>query len=106
MSYIASFYLLHQPDFECGYLYGRKFYIIRFDSEFESIVVKGLTEENRSGFITDFGEYALSRLMELYKPNEGYFIFNANDKLFMTSIVKDKLFVKEITDDDLTNLSE
>ena len=101
MAYISSFYLLHQKGFTRGYIFGTKFYIVKFDSQFGNILIRGLNSTNRFRFINDFGMYALKQLFELYEPEEGYFVFGAGDSLFMTTIFHDTLKVKRINKTDL-----
>jgi len=101
MVYISSFFLLHQKGFRHTYIYNSKFYIVKFDSEFSNIIVKGLTEVDRNGFIKEFGQFALRSLFDFYKPETGYFIFNSDNSLFMTAIFNGKIKVKRITEKDL-----
>jgi hypothetical protein len=83
------------------YIYDGKFYIVRFDSEFSNIIVKGLVESDRNKFIKEFGQFALRNLFDLYNPETGYFIFNSDNSLFMTAIFNDKIKIKRITEKDL-----
>ena len=65
------------------------------------MIVKGWSASERGAFICDFGFYALQQLFKIYKPKEGYFIFNAEDQLFLTAIVQGKLKLKRIREEDL-----
>ncbi|HNX01910.1 MAG TPA: hypothetical protein PKK33_11125, partial [Candidatus Cloacimonadota bacterium] len=96
MVYIASFFLLHQKRFEHGFVFGTKFYIVRFNAEMSNIVVKGLVDKDRFSFIKEFGRYSLSELLKMYKPEHGYFVFSVNEKLFMTTVFNDRFKVKRI----------
>lgn len=104
--YVSSFYLLHQKRFERGYIFGKNFYVARFNTDMSNIVVKGLTDKERFSFIKDFGTYALSELLNQYKPEHGYFVFSVDDKLFMSTVVKGRLKVKKIKNEDLKNENE
>ena len=101
MVYISSFFLLHQKRFEYGYIYGTKFHVIRFDSEAGNLVIMGLSKDDRFEFIKDFGKYALKQLLKSYEPDGGYFIFKAENSLFMTTVFRDHLKVKRIKEEDL-----
>ncbi len=101
MVYISSFFLLHQREFTHTFIYNKRLYVAKFDTEFSNIVVKGLTEPDRNKFIKDFGKFALRSLFDMYKPETGYFIFNSDSSLFMTAIFNDKIKIKRITEKDL-----
>lgn len=106
MIYIASFYLLHQKRFERGYVFGKNFYVARFNTDMSNIVVKGLTDSERFSFIKDFGTYALSELLNQYKPEHGYFVFSVDDNLFMATVIEKRLKIKKIKKEDLRSERE
>ncbi len=103
--YISFMFLNLAKKTEHAFLYGKKVYIVKLDSDNSSISVSELSKSNRYDFIKEFATFSLTCMFEMCIPEENYFIFTSpkEGEYYMTTIKEEQMFVKKIKEEDLKN---
>lgn len=100
--YISYSYLQTISRTDHGFLYNKKFYVLRL-SEDDSINVPELDKNHRIPFIKEFATFALTCLFELQQSKENYFVYTSpkEGEYYMATVKEGCIFVKKISEKDL-----